>query len=385
MPETTLETTTETADIAKPTPPAWLALLSEDGAELFIDHIRGRARLKTLRGHRRINYEEATSLLAHQDIDPDRLLQFFAPSEVPYQPSLEESAAFTEITPEAARAMLACNTRNRPLSKDQVRRYARLMRQGRFLPTCDAIAFDRQGRLANGQHRLQALLNTGAPQLMLVTTGLAPEVFTFLDYGKRRSASDALSIQGFEHPSRLAPLCRLLYNWRRGRLANAHYAGDAENDALLALAERFPDLAASITFCLPLRKAVSGMVPLAFLAFIHWAFSRGGKAGEIETFIKRLATGEGFSGEADTAGGSLATGDGRARSPADRPISLDPVRQLRARLQANRDGPARLYDYKVLSLVITAANYHIKGERKQLKLYTGAAFPEPAVKNPFID
>ncbi len=96
------------------------ALEKGDG-ELFIDHLRRRASLKTLHRHRRLSYEEATAALA-LELPPERILQIFSPADDPYEPSPDETAAFIEITPDVARAMLACNRDNRPLSRGQVGR-----------------------------------------------------------------------------------------------------------------------------------------------------------------------------------------------------------------------------------------------------------------------
>ncbi len=78
--------------------------LEDDDGELFIDHLRRRASLKTLRRHKRLSYEEATAAL-RLELPPERILQVFAPAEEPYQPSPDETAAFIEITPDVARAI----------------------------------------------------------------------------------------------------------------------------------------------------------------------------------------------------------------------------------------------------------------------------------------
>ena len=62
------------------------------------------------------------------------------------------------ITPEIAREMLKKNTNNRPLSKRTLSRYVQLMKNGEWGITTDAIGFDVNGRLINGQHRLNEVV-----------------------------------------------------------------------------------------------------------------------------------------------------------------------------------------------------------------------------------
>src|SRR5438046_2404287 len=56
-----------------------------------------------------------------------------------------------------AEQWLAANTANRPLSRSTVRGFADAMRSGEWLVTHQGVAFDTDGVLVDGQHRLAAI------------------------------------------------------------------------------------------------------------------------------------------------------------------------------------------------------------------------------------
>lgn len=60
--------------------------------------------------------------------------------------------------------------------------------------THQGIAFDKNGILRDGQHRLTAIVDEGRDAKMVVTFGIAPEAFSVMDTGSRRTASDVLEI-----------------------------------------------------------------------------------------------------------------------------------------------------------------------------------------------
>ena len=100
-----------------------------------------------------------------------------------------------DVTPEMAAKWLEHNTRNRALREQVVRRYAADMKAGRWMVTGDAIAFDKNGTIANGQHRLWAVFESGVTVRMLVVFGLDPEVVNVLDDHLKRSLGDVAKIR----------------------------------------------------------------------------------------------------------------------------------------------------------------------------------------------
>lgn len=98
------------------------------------------------------------------------------------------------ITPEKAANYLQRNTNNRPLRKSLVALLAREMQLGRWKLTHQGIAFNCNGTLLDGQHRLAAVVESGTAVRMLVTHGVATEDQLVMDDHAKRSLGDAASI-----------------------------------------------------------------------------------------------------------------------------------------------------------------------------------------------
>lgn len=143
------------------------------------------------------------------------------------------------VTPRTAARMLEHNTCNRPVRPGHVKNLAAAMARGEWHETHQGIAFDINGNLIDGQHRLLAVAEqtNGFKLSMMITEGLPPDAFAYIDATQlKRSVSDSLRID-----PRLGPVATFLYKLthRSGGLVTAamaepytHYA-QPEFDLLL--------------------------------------------------------------------------------------------------------------------------------------------------------
>lgn len=99
-----------------------------------------------------------------------------------------------EITPELATQYLSCNTRNRTIRRRDVEMYARAIKNGSFVTTHQGIAFDDEGNLIDGQHRLMAIAMAGQPVHMMVARGISPQAFMVVDRGASRTMRDVVQL-----------------------------------------------------------------------------------------------------------------------------------------------------------------------------------------------
>jgi hypothetical protein len=113
------------------------------------------------------------------------------------------------ITPEDANLILQKNTRNRPVNHSQLAIFESQLQRGEMQLTHQGIAISSTDVLLDGQHRLMAIANTGIAAQLMVTTGLPDGIFSVLDTGAKRTASDALAIDGAPHSAALAASIRL--------------------------------------------------------------------------------------------------------------------------------------------------------------------------------
>ena len=98
------------------------------------------------------------------------------------------------ITPALAKAFLEKNTANRNLREGFVSYLANEMITGRWKLTNQGIAFFTDGTLADGQHRLHAVIQSGVSIEMQVTRGLDKDAMSAIDVGAKRSIADFLHL-----------------------------------------------------------------------------------------------------------------------------------------------------------------------------------------------
>ena len=105
-----------------------------------------------------------------------------------------------DITPDMAKKILAHrNKNNRPIRYTHLEKLSDAIEKGEWKVTNQGIAFDADGNLIDGQHRLAAILQTRQTVKMMVATNMDAGIFDVVDTGSKRSTGDALDILGSEH------------------------------------------------------------------------------------------------------------------------------------------------------------------------------------------
>ena len=130
---------------------------------------------------------------------------------------------FQTVTPEMAKVYLQKNTDNRNKRGWWVSGLANMIKRGEWIPTHQGVAFSKSGKLLDGQHRLEAIVEANMPVQMLVTTGVSDEAYKVLDNGIKRTLADLTGIT-----PKTAEVCRVL--------ARTVYAGNANTSAEQCLA-----------------------------------------------------------------------------------------------------------------------------------------------------
>lgn len=100
------------------------------------------------------------------------------------------TVSMEHITPDDAAAYLALNKGNRRLRAAQVERLARKLSDGLFDVTHQGLAFDKDGLLIDGQHRLMAILKAETPALLVVFRGMPRSSMLSVDENGPRNVAD---------------------------------------------------------------------------------------------------------------------------------------------------------------------------------------------------
>lgn len=109
-------------------------------------------------------------------------------------PGVNFTVSVETITPDIAREMLTHQVEGqRTLHNGRVARYADDISSGFWEVTHQGIAFDENGLLMDGQHRLAAIVLSGARVKVLVFRGVPTETFYLVDGGFSRSTQSFLT------------------------------------------------------------------------------------------------------------------------------------------------------------------------------------------------
>lgn len=98
-----------------------------------------------------------------------------------------------DVDPELAEEYLGYNKRNRRAKKALIDSLTIDMTESAFRFNGDTVRFDSDGTLIDGQHRLRAIIASGATVPMLIIDGFDPSVMDTVDQGISRTVLDILA------------------------------------------------------------------------------------------------------------------------------------------------------------------------------------------------
>lgn len=165
-----------------------------------------------------------------------------------------------DLTPDLAEKWLGHNVGNRNLRRQKVQQYARDMREGNWHTSGQAIQFDWNGRLVDGQHRLEAVIESGVTIEVLVVKGLDPRAREVIDTGAKRTASDALKFAGHtQDATLLAAVARIADARENGylRTAMATSVPQLSNSDVIAWVELNPEVGSAVLLSRRTGKAIN--------------------------------------------------------------------------------------------------------------------------------
>jgi hypothetical protein len=255
------------------------------------------------------------------------------------------------VTPTKAETWLAANKRNRHVNKAWVEDIAAALRRGEYKPLAP-IAFDWNGVLIDGQHRLLAIIESGVTIKLWVAHNVDPDTQQVIDTGRKRRLADELHMQGIPNAALLAAMVVLVYRAEQHTLRTTSAHPTIPEG--LALLSRHPNLPMSI----PAARGVSARLggPPSIYGFLHYHFASiesDDAQEDADYFFEHLGTGEGLE-------------------PGD------PLLALRRLLERARQDPSNtLTQATRMAVFIKAWNAFRSGEPIQ-KLYwkAGGANPE---------
>jgi hypothetical protein len=262
---------------------------------------------------------------------------------------MNATVAIEKITPAAAQILLEDQIKGqRKLRQSYVDRLAQEMRQGRWKLTSDGILICK-GKLANGQHRLSAVVQCGLSFDFFVVRTDDEMIYKVIDCGLKRTDADALA--QCEYAQKMATVARLVVAYDKGLLmpSNAGSGSCLARGDVIDYCERNSEkLKEAIQFATPLYVA-SPIVPASMMAALFIVAMRRYDHRVCEEFVEAVYTGN---------------------------TQADAAFDLRQRLIRNSAGKAKLPRNYIMAITIKSFNAFVAGVRlKVLRMVDGEQFP----------
>jgi hypothetical protein len=172
------------------------------------------------------------------------------------------------VTPEMAEQLLADRGPNRNVSGSVINKYARDMAAGRWRLNGQTIKLSVDGRLLDGQHRLEAAKKAKRAFPAIIVDGLPDSILSSLDIGRRRAMSDVLRERGESNTIILASGLRWLWMIKNEVILAAN--SSPTSGELLELLELEPEIRISLKQVTAIRDIMGSGIAAA----LHCTFAK---------------------------------------------------------------------------------------------------------------
>jgi|SRR5215475_1187591 len=171
------------------------------------------------------------------------------PNQKPKNPGPEIRSGFEDIGPDLAAKYLELNINNRRIRQKVIEKFTRDMLRGKWKLTHQGIAFNEDGNLIDGQHRLWAIVESGCTIRLMVTRGLSRDANEGIDEMLNRKATDILHYRGVQASAHELAIARIIITPKVNALSRAETmeAFIKHQDAINSVWRMFPSHKKKIT------------------------------------------------------------------------------------------------------------------------------------------
>ncbi len=191
-----------------------------------------------------------------------------------------------DVTPDMARDWLNLNTANRSVKNTKVDQYARDIISGNWQVTHQGLAFYKDGTLADGQHRLHAIVKANVPIKTLVTMDLPRETMSVLDVGKTREAHDIAKLGLY--PNWINPNTIAIVRALNGKLQNTK--ATMSFSEIISYCMKYQDSISFVNYVVSSKK--KGVTSAVIGASYVCALEAGSPKEKIKRFAEIMYSGE---------------------------------------------------------------------------------------------
>ena len=168
-----------------------------------------------------------------------------------------------------ANQLLGTSIGNRATSNAQLARFTEAMLAGQWVTIFDPIRISNTGKLLDGHHRLEAIINSDSESMVLVLSGFPESIFEYMDQGQPRSLKDTFKLAERANPDKLASAAKFLFNMLSQKTDYID-AIKPSNQVGMQILRAHNDLEHSVVTALSICGPNGIQAPLAPVAVFHY-------------------------------------------------------------------------------------------------------------------
>jgi hypothetical protein len=198
------------------------------------------------------------------------------------------------ITPErATQDLLNRRKGNRPILDSQVARLSSDMSTNNFVLNGEPLIYDEHGKLADGQHRLQSVVDSGRAILMLTVKGVKDGAMSTIDGGRQRTLANQIVID-LGTDEKIAKLLPTAFKFISFYAIGTSRTDTGARQQIRTLEEDYNRLVAAARFARGFTKTSTAFIKPGLVTAVAYLGYLAGKRPETETFLSQLREGFGW-------------------------------------------------------------------------------------------
>lgn len=178
------------------------------------------------------------------------------------------------VSPTIAQEWLDTMVVNRRPVRSRINTYGASMKAGKWHDQGEAIKFDIDGHLKDGQNRLMAIIEQNITVPLEVLRGVSQDSQKYMDIGAARKPADSLYMAGVEYSTKLSTSLTLVNQYDLdGTVAVTGGSRRLNTFEIIESLEKYPDIVESAKYIFNTSVAQK-LMTASHLVFCHYIFRR---------------------------------------------------------------------------------------------------------------
>lgn len=195
------------------------------------------------------------------------------------------------VVPGVAAELLRRNPDNRNISAVKAEHYARDMAAGRWAENGETVIVSQSGELNDGQHRMQAVIDSNSVIPFLFVFGVPRETRITVDQGAARGAGDYLSMLGIQYARNAGVATKFIIAFERSGGKSISARGSVTNAEVVARVRADGEIIKSAAFAHHSYQSYRSLFSHSVMTACHYILAEI-DASDANDYLTQIALGE---------------------------------------------------------------------------------------------